>query len=102
MKVSRLFREEKIAPDVLQFLRDTAVGKVKRVAVSPVQEDDELDHGQTTLFRCILLFIFPLSFVSVRTRPALQVQDDDKWRGVWQSTPWRIWEEESRVLSYPP
>jgi hypothetical protein len=46
-KVSRLFREERITPDVLQFLRDTGVGKVKKVAVtvSPGQEDDELDHG---------------------------------------------------------
>jgi hypothetical protein len=41
IKVSRLFREKKNTPDVLQFLRDT---RVKKVAVSPVQEDDELDH----------------------------------------------------------
>jgi hypothetical protein len=45
IKVSRLFREEKITPDVLQFLRDTGVGKMKKAAVSPVHEDDELEHG---------------------------------------------------------
>jgi len=39
-----LFREEKITPDVLQFLQDTGVGKVKMV-VPPDQENDELDHG---------------------------------------------------------
>jgi hypothetical protein len=43
IKVSRLLREEKITPDVLQFLRDTGVGKVKKVAAPPGQE--ELDHG---------------------------------------------------------
>jgi len=30
IKVSRLFREETITPDILQFLRDTGVGKVKK------------------------------------------------------------------------
>jgi len=40
-----LFGEEKITPDVLQFLRDTGVGKVKKVAVSPGQEDGRLDYG---------------------------------------------------------
>jgi hypothetical protein len=37
IKVSRLLREEKVIPDILQFLRDTGVGKVKRVAVAPGQ-----------------------------------------------------------------
>ena len=45
IKASHLFREEKITPGVLQFLQDTGVGKMEKVAVSPVQEDDELDHG---------------------------------------------------------
>ena len=44
IKVFRLLREKRITPDVLQFLRDTGVGKVKKVTVPPGQEDG-LDHG---------------------------------------------------------
>ena len=43
-KVSHLLREEKIISEVLEFLRDTGVGKVKTVIVPLVQEDG-LDHG---------------------------------------------------------
>jgi hypothetical protein len=44
IKVSRLLREEKITPDVLQFLRDSGVGKVKKVTAAPPGQE-ELDHG---------------------------------------------------------
>ena len=44
-KVSRLLREEKDHTGILQFPRDAGVGRVKKVAVPPGQEDGGLDHG---------------------------------------------------------
>jgi len=47
IKLARLFKEEAVAPDVLQFLRATGVGKVRKAAVpqAPGQEDGGVDHG---------------------------------------------------------
>ena len=47
-KISELFRQEKATGAILQFLRDTDIGKIKNGAISPPTSDCDDDGGSVT------------------------------------------------------